>query len=136
MIRLYSPNLLDICLRHRLLVGDDRQRLHHHVRQHLLLWCRRHADQMFIIVGAAAHLVAVIETHDLHARLSLVIFLLQALHGLDGRLLIRFQRCRKLADLHRLPHGKQHGLHNGLLLFQIFHSHSFSSTVVFSYSYW
>ena len=49
---------------------------------------------------------------------------------------IRFQRCRKLADLHRLPHGKQHGLHNGLLLFQIFHSHSFSSTVVFSYSYW
>ena len=77
MVGIDTADLADLHLGHRLPVGDNGQRLHDDVCQHMLFRGCRHPDQVLIIICAGAHLVGVFQLQNPHAALFFLAALLQ-----------------------------------------------------------
>ena len=106
VVALDAADFLDLQLRDRLLIGNDRQRLHHHIGQCQLLRLLRHPDQIRIQLLLRAELVGPVELHDLDATVLFPIAIHHMSDEFSRRLRILLDRLCDLLQLYRISHSK------------------------------
>ena len=110
MVAFYPSDLLDLCLGHRLLVGNDGQSLQHNVGKCRLLGLHGDADQAAVIVPLGAKLIGIFQLDNVDSPALILVFVHEIVDQLLCGGLVLLDGFRDLAKLHRLSHCKQNGL--------------------------
>ena len=107
MIALDAADLVDLLLRDRLLVGNDRESLHHDVGQNRLLRLHGDVDKIIIIFLFRAHLIRIFKLHDVDAAVFRIIFFHHMVQNPAGRLRVMADRFCNPSQLHGISHRKK-----------------------------
>ena len=111
-----AADLLNLRLGHRLLVGNNGERLHNNIGQlgFLRLFCQN--DQISVILLLGTELIGRIQFQQPDSRLRPIVFSLQTIQYL---LCLRGRKANggcQAVQLHGIPHGKQDGFYGSLFI--------------------
>ena len=112
MVGIDPTDFLHLRTRHRLLIGDNRQRFQKGLRQSLPLWAFIHIADIFKAFCRRTHLIRVRNLHNPQSPFFLLVFIRKGKHDCPRRCLIQLNRLRDGCQGHRVTGNKQQGLHN------------------------
>ena len=113
MVTAHPSDLFDLRSGYRLLVGYDRERLHHDIRQADLPWLPDQTDQGRILLLLGRELVTSLQLYDPDSALGSLILLCHFLQDREDLLLSDLQSPGDRFRVNGVPHGKQDRLQSG-----------------------